>query len=68
MLVKGESAWSPINRDNGFRSKKMGFETNTVDGSGCCDTRKKMLGCLLTGSDMQELVFKPNIMESILKK
>jgi hypothetical protein len=39
----------------------MGFETKTVDGSGCCDTQKKMLGCLLTGSDKQELVFKPNI-------
>jgi hypothetical protein len=44
------------------------WDTNNVDGSGCCDTPKKMWGCLLTGSNKQELVFKPNIMESILKK
>jgi hypothetical protein len=51
-----------------LRSKRWGFETNTVDGSGCRDTQKKMWGCSLTVSDKQELVFKPNIMESILKK
>ena len=29
---------------------------------------EKMWGCLLTGSDKQELVFKPNIIEWVLKK
>jgi hypothetical protein len=31
-----------LNKDNGLRSKRWGFETNTVDGSRCRDTRKKM--------------------------